>query len=170
MRIELESLGKGGEFAQVYQPGDLLLDDADLRLIEPAEIRARIRRKGEEVEILGRLSASIETPCARCLKRVTVPISAELSERFVPAVTWRSEEQHELSQEELNLAIFDGQSIELDDLVREEILLALPAQVLCREQCQGLCPTCGVDRNSNECGCDSRQVDSRWEALKNLRF
>jgi len=170
MRIELDSLEQGGEFAQVYQPGELSLDETEVRLIGPAEIRGRIRRKSDEVEVFGRLSATIEATCARCLKPVALPIAAELSERFVQAVSWRSEEQHELSEEDLNLAVFNGESIEVDDLVREEILLALPAQVLCRESCRGLCPVCGVDRNLSTCDCEPRQIDSRWEALKGLQF
>jgi uncharacterized protein len=170
MRIELESLEKGGEFAQVYQPGELELDDPDLRLTDPAEIRGRLQKKAEAIELLGHLSATVEAACARCLKPVQLRIAAELSERFVAAVSWRSEEQHELSEEDLNLAVFNGEAIELDDLVREEILLALPAQVLCREHCKGLCPTCGIDRNVSTCECETRQVDSRWGALKDLQF
>jgi len=170
MRIELENLGKGGEFAQVYQPGELNLDEHDLALVGPVECHGRAHKKSEEVELLGRLSARIEAPCARCLKPVELPIAADFSERFVPAVSWRSEEQHELREEDLNLAVFNGEAIELDDLVREEILLAVPAQLVCRENCKGLCPDCGVDRNLGECYCETRQVDSRWQALKDLRF
>lgn len=170
MRIELESLEKGEEFVQVYQPGELELDDQDLRLTEPAEIRGVVRKKGGEVEVLGQLSTTAEAVCARCLKPVQLRIAEELSERFVAAVSWRSEEQHELREEDLNLAVFNGEAIELDDLVREEILLALPAQVLCREHCQGLCPICGIDRNVSACDCETGQIDSRWGALKDLQF
>lgn len=170
MRLDFENLEKGAPFAQVYEPGELSLDERDLRLIEPVDISGRARRKGDEVELRGRLNAKVEACCARCLKPVALPIAAEFSERFVPAVTWRSAAEHELSEEDLNLAVFDGQSIEVDDLVREEILLAIPAQVLCREDCKGLCATCGADRNLTECECETRQVDSRWEALKDLRF
>jgi uncharacterized protein len=170
MRIELDNLEKSGDFAQTYQPGELVLDEQELRLIGPAEIRGRFRRKGEEVELSGHLSAAVEATCARCLKPVELPVEADFSERFVPAVSWRSEEQHELSEEDLNLAVFNGEAIELDDLVREEILLAMPAQVLCREDCKGLCPNCGIDRNVNTCDCEVRQIDSRWGALKDLRF
>jgi uncharacterized protein len=170
MRIELDNLAKSGEFAQIYRPGELALNDAELRLIGPAEIRGRYRKSGEEVELQGHLSATVEANCARCLKPVEFPFAAELSERFVVAVSWRSEEQHELREEDLNLAVFNGEVIELDDLVREEILLAVPAQVLCREDCKGLCPICGADRNLSACDCEARQIDSRWGALKDLQF
>jgi uncharacterized protein len=170
MRLELESLDNQGEFAHVYQPNELSLEESDVRLIEPAEVRGRARRKGEQVELAGSLSAKVETLCARCLKPVTVPIATEFTERFVRAVSWRSEEQHELAREDLDLAVFEGQSIDLDQLVREEILLTTPTQVLCSEDCRGLCPTCGVDLNVKTCDCHSRQVDLRWEKLKDLRF
>ena len=170
MRIELESLEKGREFAKVYQPRELDLDEQELKLIEPAEIRGRIRRKGDEVQLVGQLRTNVEAACARCLKPVALPIAAEVTERFVPGVVWGAEEQHELSEQDLDLVVFDGEGIELDDVVREEILLALPSQVLCRPDCQGLCPVCGADRNMKDCGCEARQVDERWGALKDLRF
>lgn len=169
MRIELERLRElGGRFSQVYGVEDLLLDD-DVRLSEPTEVRGRIKRAGNEVEVLGRFEARIETVCGRCLKPVVLPVSSEFSERFVPAVSWRSEEQHELSEEELNVAVFDGQAIDLDEVVREEILLGIPGHVLCADDCKGLCPTCGIDRNLSSCDCEPAHVDSRWEALRNLQ-
>jgi DUF177 domain-containing protein len=170
MRIELDSLEKGREFAKVYQPRELDLDEQDLKLIEPAEICGRIRRKGEEIQLIGHLRANVEAACARCLKPVLLPIASELTERFVPGVAWGAEAQHELREEDLDLAVFDGEGVELDDVVREEILLAMPGQVLCRPDCQGLCPGCGIDRNVKDCGCETREVDERWGALKDLQF
>ena len=101
---------------------------------------------------------------------VQLPITAEFDERFVPAVRWNAEEQHGLQEEDLNLAVFDGKAIELDALVREEILLALPGHVLCHEECKGLCPVCGINRNLGGCQCGDASGDSRWEALRDLRF
>jgi uncharacterized protein len=75
-----------------------------------------------------------------------------------------------LREEDLNLAVFDGEAIELDDLVREEILLAVPAHVLCRHECQGLCPVCGIDRNQGSCQCETTETDSRWQGLKELQM
>lgn len=170
MRIELEKLAElGGKFARVYQADELRLD-TEVRLAEPAEVHGRIRRKGGEVELQGRLDTKLEVVCGRCLQPVELPITAEFNERFVQTVTWAADEQHELQVEDLNLAVFDGEGIELDDLVREELLLAVPVNVLCREDCRGLCPNCGIDRNLNDCQCESNEGDSRWQKLKELQM
>ena len=170
MRLELEKLEEeSGKFARVYETNELPLD-SDVWLVEPAEVRGRIRRDGKEVELRGKLDTKLEVMCGRCLQPVQLPIAAEFKERFVRAVSWAAEEQHELQAEDLNVAVFDGEGIELDDLVREELLLALPANVLCREDCRGLCPTCGIDRNLRDCQCESEEGDSRWQALKELQM
>jgi len=171
MRIELERLKEfGGKFSRVYEINELPLDDTEVRLLEPAEVRGRIRREGNEVELRGELHTQLEATCGRCLKPVVLPINTQFTERFVPAVSWRDEEQHELHEVDLNLAVFDGEAIEMDDLVREEILLAMPGHVLCSEDCKGLCPICGIDKNLGSCDCESKEIDSRWEKLKELQM
>ena len=168
MRIELDKLAElGGRFAGKVD--SLSSDDGEIRLLGPAEVQGRIERAGKEVELRGELHATVEIRCSRCLKPVTVPLDGEFDERFASEVGWRGEEQHELRPEDLNLAVFDGEAIELDDFVREHILLALPGHVLCREDCKGLCPECGADLNAGACKCESKEIDSRWQALKDLR-
>ena len=170
MRIELDSLGeRGGRFSHVYRAEELFLED-DIRAMEPAEVHGEIRRQGNEVELRGDLDAKIQVACGRCLAPVVLPVHTCFTERFVPAVSWRSEEQHELREDELNLAVFDGAAIEIDDVVREEILLAMPSHILCRDDCKGLCPICGIDRNVSSCQCGTADRDSHWHALENLRF
>jgi uncharacterized protein len=170
MRIELEKLEEsGGRFSEVYE--QLPFEETELKLLEPVKVTGRVAsKKDREAELDGQLRTRVSVPCARCLKAVELPIEVRFSERFVPAVAWRDQTQHELNQEDLNLAVFDGHGIELDDLVREEILLALPSQVICRPDCQGLCPECGVDRNEATCQCETSVVDSRWEKLKGLNL
>jgi len=171
MRIELENLERGGgSFAQTYQPDELTFDEHELRLVEPVSVAGRIRRRGGEVELRGKLTTKVAVACGRCLKSVELPVEVEFAERFAPSVAWKDEEQHELQQEDLDLAVFDGEGIELDDLVREEIILAMPGHTLCQEQCQGLCPDCGTDLNVSSCDCQTKQIDSRWEGLKDLQF
>jgi uncharacterized protein len=169
MRIELDKLEDlGGRFAEKVD--SLSLDEGDVRLLGPAEVRGRIQRSGKEVELRGELHATVEVPCGRCLKPVEFPLDGKFDERFASEVGWRGEEQHELRAEDLNLAVFDGAVLDLGDLIREEILLALPGHVLCREDCKGLCPQCGADLNAGVCKCESKEIDSRWQALKDLQF
>jgi uncharacterized protein len=171
MRIELDKLEeRGGKFTRLYEANDLPLDDPEVRLIGPAEVSGRLQREGNEVALRGRLKSKLEVVCGRCLRPVELPIAADFSERFVRAVSWAAEEQHELQAEDLNISVFDGEGIELDDLVREELLLAVPVNVLCREDCQGLCPICGTDRNLNPCQCEVDEIDSRWQKLKELQM
>jgi len=171
MRIELENLEKaGGSFSREYQAEELIFDEQDLRLLDPVRVEGRLRRREKEVELQGKLFTRVAIPCGRCLKSVEFPVQVEFAERFTPAVSWKDEEQHELQQEDLNLAMFDGEGIELDDLVKEEILLALPGHVLCDDACRGLCSTCGSDLNVGTCNCSSERTDSRWDKLKDLRF
>jgi len=169
MRIELENAeAPGGRFSQTYEDGELAFDESDLRLIEPVQVQGQIRRNSGQLEIKGDLHTRVAILCGRCLKEVQLPIDVDFAERFAGTVSWRNEEHHELSQEDLDLGLVD-EAIELDDLVKEEILLALPGHVLCNENCKGICPNCGADRNAVDCGCESEQVDSRWEKLKELR-
>jgi len=171
MRIDLEKLDEtGGKFSRTYKIDDLTFDAHDLTLVEPVTVEGRIRCEGLEVELRGHLRAKAAIGCGRCLKSVELPIELDFTERFTPAVSWKDEEQHELSEADLDLSAFDGEGIELDDLVKEEIMLAMPGQTLCSEECKGLCPNCGVDFNSGTCDCATKQVDSRWEKLKDLKF
>ncbi len=171
MRLDLEKLEEsGGRFAEVYETGALDFAEVDLRLVVPVKIEGRVRRRNTEVQLIGELHARAAVSCGRCLKPVELPVDVNFNERFVNAVSWRDEEQHELEAVDLNLSVFDGDTIELDDLVKEEILLALPGHVLCSEDCQGLCPVCGIDRNTASCNCEAKPIDERWAKLKDLQF
>jgi len=74
------------------------------------------------------------------------------------------------SDGDLELEPFDGKTVPLDPMLREQILLSLPMDLLCKDDCKGLCPVCGQDLNAAECGHDRRSVDPRWSALKNLEL
>ncbi len=171
MRIDLENLKEsGGRFAQKYEPNQLSFEDNDVKLVDPIEVHGRVRSRNGEADLTGELHTRAAVPCGRCLQSIELPIKVSFHERFVNAVSWKEEKQHELQVEDLNLSIFDGETIDLDELVKEEILLALPGHVLCSDECQGLCPICGIDRNNTACDCETKLVDSRWEKLKGLQF
>ena len=171
MRIELDKLEGGkGSFSHTYQPGELILDEEQARLTEPPEVRGRISRTGREVRLQGTLNARAKVDCDRCLKSIAVPVEAEFDVRYVPAADYEETAARELQEEDLSFSVFADEAIDLDELVREQVLLALPTRALCSEDCKGFCPVCGANRNTQSCDCETVETDPRWDSLKNLRF
>jgi len=172
MRLELDKLEeKGGEFTHAYGPEELKLEEENLRLTEAPEVSGRVTRDGHKVRLRGRIKARAEIDCDRCLAAIDAAVDTEFDVTYVPASEYAAEEETaELQEEDLSLSVFEGEAIDVDDLVREQVLLALPTRALCREDCAGLCPVCGINKNTNACHCESKEIDPRWQALKDLRI
>jgi uncharacterized protein len=167
MRIELEKLDRtGNTFAHRYEPEEIVLDEEHARLTGSPEVSGRISRSGNEVRLRGKMSAMAEVDCDRCLKTINLPIEADFDVKYVPTDDYTPTEAAELQEEDLSVSFFDGETIDVDELVREQALLNMPARALCGEECKGLCPVCGSDRNTNPCDCESREIDPRWAGLK----
>ncbi len=118
-----------------------------------------------------RLACEVDIPyhgaCARCLSPVdgvfTMPF-----ERTVVTEGTLSEEQLEDNVDEY-VVVEDG-ILDIDDAVREAIILTFPMRLLCDEECLGLCPMCGKPRREGECGCVKKEIDPRWAVLASLKF
>ena len=169
MRVELASLdGKTCRFAHDYGPGELALDDERVAIAVPPEVSGRITRAERKVVVEGKLVAVAKVECDRCLGPVTVPINTEFSVEYVTLETYRTTEIAELGEEDLALSVFEGEFIDVDEILREQLLLAVPTHVICREDCKGLCPMCGEDRNLSNCDCKTTEIDPRWAGLEEL--
>ena len=72
---------------------------------------------------------------------------------YITGSDYESSEVAELTEDEMSVSVFDGEAIDVDEIVKEQILLAVPTRMLCREDCKGICPECGTDRNTGECNC-----------------
>jgi uncharacterized protein len=169
MRIELAGLENGkGAFAHTYAPEEQLLNDDRVRVLVAPTVSGRVLQQDRRIHLSGRLAARVQVECDRCLKAVELPVDSRFKLQYVTAEDYEAQQAVELSEEDLDLSVFDGEGIEIDQLVAEELLLALPAQVLCNENCKGLCSVCGVDRNSVACECQTAEVDPRWAGLKEL--
>lgn len=169
MRVELAGLESGrGAFAHAYAPGEIVLEDERLRLIDPPTVSGQLRQEGRRVHVSGQLAARVQVECDRCLKPVEIPVDSRFKLEYVTAEDYEAQQAVELTQEDLDLSVFDGEVIDIDELVTEEILLAVPDHVLCNDDCKGICPVCGADRNLVDCGCRTAEVDPRWAGLKKL--
>jgi uncharacterized protein len=169
MRIELENLEGGkGEFAHVYQPDDLNPVDERVSLTAPATVSGKVRLAGNEVFVNGHVEARAKVECDRCLQPVETPINTDFALEYITGSEYESSGVAELTEAELSVSVFDGEGIDVDEIVKEQILLAVPTRMLCREDCKGICPECGTDRNTGDCNCATNDTDPRWAALKNL--
>ena len=170
MRIELENLEGGkGDFAHVYQPEELNPVDERVQLTEPAAVTGKVRLAGNEVFVNGHVETRAQVECDRCLKPIDLPVSADFALEYITGAEYESSSgAAELTEAEMSVSVFDGEAIDVDEVVKEQILLAVPTRMLCREDCKGICPECGTDLNSGECNCVKDDIDPRWAALKNL--
>jgi len=170
MRIELEKLEGGrGDFAHVYQPGELDPVDERVKLGQPVEVKGAVRRTGGGIVVNGHVETRVQLECDRCLKALELPVNADFALEYITGADYESSSAAALSEEELAVSVFDGESIDVDEIVKEQILLAVPARTLCREDCKGICPECGNDLNTGQCDCTSNEIDPRWAALKGLK-
>jgi uncharacterized protein len=169
VRIELASLeGAKGGFAHQYGLGELALEDDRLRILNPPAVSGEIRLQGRRAKVTGKLVAQLQVECDRCLRPVELLVDSRFKLEYLSAEDYQTQQDVELTEEDLDLMVFDGEIIDIDQLVTQELLLAVPAHVLCKDNCKGICPVCGADRNQAECGCESREVDPRWAGLKEL--
>ena len=170
MRIVLENLEGGkGDFAHVYQPDELNPVDERVRVTEPVSVKGRVRLSGNEVFVNGHIDTRAQVECDRCLQPVELPVSADFALDYITGSEYESSEGAELTEAEMSVSVFNGEAIDVDEIVKEQVLLAVPTRMLCREDCKGICPECGIDKNTGECQCVTNDIDPRWAALKNLK-
>src|SRR5687767_7400889 len=163
VRIELENLeGSKGDFAHVYQPEELNPVDERITLTEPANISGLVKLSGNQVFIEGHVDTRAQVECDRCLQPVDVPVSTDFELEYIPGSDYEASGAAALTEAELSVSVFDGEAIDVDEIVKEQIVLAVPTRMLCREECKGICPECGIDRNTGECKCITDDIDPRW--------
>jgi uncharacterized protein len=137
-------------------------------ILSPVVARLRIEKVGNEVVVKGNLRADIKLQCSRCLKEFCSELSVPFDVVYHSVEELKGEDKHEVRVEELNTDFYSGEEMDLFALMEEQIVLNLPMKPLCAELCKGICPKCGTDLNVNECSCNIKEIDSRFDVLKKL--
>jgi uncharacterized protein len=143
---------------------DPVWEDGDVRPTSPIKIEGRLSSAGpSRFYFSGKISGETEMSCRRCLVEVGASVDEEA--HFI----FSSEDED--SSDDPDVYPFDpnAHSLDLRPAIRELWLLSVPGFVLCREDCKGLCATCGIDLNSGSCDCTPRNADTRWDALRAIR-
>lgn len=168
MKIDVTKLdGSGSEFKFKIDGTELDLGD-DAKVRNSAEITGRVEKHSAETKVHGTIDATVVTECSRCLESIENDLEVKYSTSFVDPENFSDQPEKELQQDELEVSVADTNEIDLKDLAREQLLLAMPAQNFCREDCKGLCPVCGGNKNLIDCKCEENETDPRWSALKDL--
>ncbi len=139
-----------------------------IQLLRPVEATLHFRRTPTGVWVRGQISSDLQLHCSRCFELFTLPVREGFEVEYRKPLARGGEEERELAPDELDVNFFDGVTINLAALVRENVLLALPVQPLCDEGCRGLCPRCGVNLNMGICPCSPIRRDPRWRKLESL--
>ena len=122
-----------------------------------------------EMRIQGRLTVKMEAPCDRCLEPAAVAVDREFDLTYAPAAQAQAGGEKEVEEAAVEVGFYEGSGLELNDVLREVVLLDLPMQTVCREDCKGICPSCGGNRNQQMCDCHAERIDDRWNQLKKFR-
>jgi len=153
---------------------ELRADQIDLET-EGISIAGVVKAVGEvttnsaKTTVTGSIKAPVEVGCTRCLTDVKQDLDIVFQVDFVGKELFPESKEVHLESSELDTDLIEGNELDLTQVVREQILLNLPETVLCRDECKGICPTCGKDLNEGECQCGGEDIDPRWAALKDLK-
>jgi uncharacterized protein len=147
-RVLVESPVEGLDLPLAHVPGSA-----------PLSLALRLDALVEGIRVSGSVTGSMRVECRRCLTEVHAPLAVEVDEVYAYAG---------LPEVEEGFAVH-GEAVDLEPMVRDAVVLAMPLHPLCREDCRGLCPECGQDRNVVDCGHRGERVEVRWEPLSRLR-
>jgi uncharacterized protein len=155
-------------------------DRAGYRAAAPVHVDVALEKIERRVRLDAHASLEVEVPCGRCLAPVGVKLPLDFALTLVPKDEYAEDEDDDERRKDDRAPVagsfdptaadeetYEGKVIDLDPILREEILLALPNYPVCREGCKGLCSVCGQNLNEKDCGCDRHVPDPRWADLKN---
>ena len=160
-------------FDETFQPGQIDFSGESLEQVTPLHAAGSaelLAHSDGEVRIRGGYTVEMTAECDRCLGRARFPLEARFDLFYRPVSFIARDEEVAIDEGEAEIGFYEGGGMELEDILREQVLLALPMQRVCSDVCKGICPVCGKNRNETVCDCHVQPVDDRWGALRNLEL
>ncbi len=175
MRIRVDEIPESGRKLHLHRDqewlGELMPpeDPFEIALVRPVNADLEIDKRTDHIRITGNIRGTLQVACHRCLKPFLWPLNETVDVYLVEEPQEAEEDEVALEPEELEYEFFDGETIDVDLLVAEQIFLALPYKVLCSEDCRGLCPRCGANLNDEACQCEVVSKSSPFSRLEKLK-
>ncbi len=163
MKIVITDIPDEGLIIDVEEKLELEED----RAASPVNGSLQVTRADGEVIVTGKVTTELDLQCSRCLRDFRKPLDIAVNVVYHP-IEEIAEERHGLRDDEMDMGFYRGEEIDLQELVREQVLLNMQMKPLCDESCKGICPDCGADLNAGACRCGTREIDPRLEVLKKL--
>ena len=166
MRLDLRDVRGPAHRVERAFPASAFASEDAFAVASPVELQLNVRKDGDKYSLLGRRATTVRRDCCRCLEPFDVATELDIDVRYLPHGVNTGEGEHEISDDDLSIAFYRDDEIDLGGLVREQLQLAAPMKPLCDDGCRGLCPVCGANRNREACGCDTTWRDPRLEPLR----
>jgi len=158
-------------YNETFEPGAIDFSGEDLEQNTPLLVTGTaelLAHADAQIRVQGQYTVEMGAQCDRCLGRALFPLSASFDLYYKPASEIAREEEVEIDEEDAEIGFYEGGGMVLEDILREQVLLSLPMQRVCRDACKGICPACGSNRNEGDCGCSPPGADDRWKAFREL--
>jgi DUF177 domain-containing protein len=169
MRLDLSKIRTAHErYQKVYSAEAFASENETFRVVAPVSLEFDIEKDKEHFKLLGGVKTVLELPCSRCLEPFTIAVEAPFELRYQPRAENAGEGEREIEDDDLTTAFYENDEIDLGHLMREQFNLSLPMKPLCRDDCRGLCPVCGINLNKGSCECKRDWDDPRFGALRKL--
>ncbi|HEX4999328.1 MAG TPA: DUF177 domain-containing protein [Terriglobia bacterium] len=153
------------------EPGEIDFSPEGVRQVGPLAWKLGAEKAGDEIRITGSIETVIDTTCSRCLEPARVNVARSFDLFFLERDRQMFDEdvEVELGEEDTRTAFFSGTELQIADILREQVLLALPMKALCALDCKGLCPECGANLNVNACGCARERFSPHMDQLLEIK-
>jgi len=143
-------------------------EDTELKLAAPVSYELTVRKFDDTVSIEGPITFEAYLECSRCLDEFGLSISLNMAIKLAPKNELPRASEMELHNDDLDVYYYEGDEIDLDPFVYEEVMLNMPMRPLCKEECMGICPSCGKNRNTQPCNCHEAPSSLLGEKLKSF--
>jgi uncharacterized protein len=153
-----------------YVPATIDFQSSEVQQVGPLEVTATAELLDGQIRIEGQIETKIEMVCGRCLEPVVEEVNRSFDLLYAPLPKGVAKPKEDrLKDDETDIGFFEGDGLFLADVLKEQVLLALPLKVICQSDCRGLCPNCGANLNHEECRCETHATDPRLAPLGRLK-
>ncbi len=143
----------------------------EFRLYSPVSFNLKVTKSQRNIFLKGNVCTNLTLKCSRCLKEIDYPLISDLEYTFCPTKEKEFVDDLELNSEDMEFSFYQGEDIDISQVIIEHIIMAIPFKPLCQSLCKGLCPNCGIDLNEDICECaKDSEFNVEFSGLKNFKL